>query len=65
MSDYEAIDTHLAAEVVDAAIALLDSGKPLLARNLLTTLHERLLQDDGMHHKACAAEVCGDHFVTQ
>jgi hypothetical protein len=64
-SSHESIDTSLAAEVVEFAIGLIENGKVERGLHILRTLHERLLQDDGMHHKACTAEACGDHFVTQ
>lgn len=65
MSDYEFFSVADTAAIIEHSIGLLRDNKPLLATRLLEQLHERLAQDDGMHHKACTAEVCGEHFVAQ
>lgn len=66
MSDYESIDTYLAAEVVEFAIGLIENGKLERGLHMLKLLHERLLQDDGMHHKASLlAAYGGDAIVRQ
>jgi len=64
-NQYESIDTHLAAVVVEFAMGLIQDGKIERGLDLLRNLHERLLQDDGMAFKACLAEVGGEHVVCQ
>ena len=65
MSDYEFFSVADTAAIIEHSIGLLRDNKPMLAIRLLEQLHERLAQDDGMHHKACTAEACGEHFVAQ
>ncbi len=64
-SQYESIDTHLAAEVVEFAIGLIEHGKTDRGLDLLRNLHERLLQDDAVHYRSCLAEVGGAYVVCQ